>query len=177
MEVPILLWIHGFATPVLDAAFHFSNLFGLFPVCTAAVAAMVAWHLVRGERRQALVWILVGVTTATVPELIKHFVARPRPELWPTIVHVSGYSFPSGHAVAGGAFYPLVGWVLLSRSVNASRVGYALGALFGLFVGFGRLYLGVHWPTDVLVGWVLGFALSGVATVWLVRPDAAFRSL
>jgi undecaprenyl-diphosphatase len=174
-EVRFLLWIHGFASPFLDTVFRFSDLFGLLPVCTAAVAAMVAWHLVRGERRAALVWILLGVTTAAVPELIKHFVARPRPELWPTIVHASGYSFPSGHAVAGGAFYPLVGRSLLSRSAGASRVGYAMGAVFGLFVGFGRLYLGVHWPTDVLAGWALGFALSWAATAWLARPDAAFR--
>jgi undecaprenyl-diphosphatase len=176
VEARILLLIHGLASPALDLAFRFSNLFGLFPVCTAVVAAMVAWHLIRGERREALTWIVVGVTTAAVPELIKHVVARPRPELWPTIINVSGYSFPSGHAVAGGALYPLVGWNLCRRSVNASRAGYAIGALFGLFVGVGRLYLGVHWPTDVLAGWLLGFAESGGATVWLKGRRRRVRS-
>ena len=166
MEARILLWIHGFSTPALDQVFLFSNLFGLLPVCTVLVVAMALWHLVREERREALVWAVMGLATFALPELIKYVVARPRPELWATIVHPSGFSFPSGHAVASAALYPLLGWMLLRRRGTAGA-GFCGGALFALFVGFGRLYLGVHWPTDVLAGWLLGFAQSGVAVAWL----------
>ncbi len=169
MEAMILLWIHGFAAPPLDLAFGFSNWFGLFPLCTAVVTVMVVRHVLRRERTEAVVWVLVGLTAAIVPELIKLAAERPRPELWQTIVHASGFSFPSGHAMASAAFYPLVGWILLRRNRIAGWVGYGLGAVFALFVGFGRLYLGVHWPTDVLAGWLLGFTQSGVALAWLNR--------
>jgi membrane-associated phospholipid phosphatase len=177
VESTILLWIHRFATPALDAVFRFSNLFGLFPVCTAVVAAMVVRHIWRGERKEALLWLTIGVATAVVPEVIKHLVARPRPTLWPVIVHASGFSFPSGHAVAGAAFYPLMGWDLLRRRAISAQIGYAIGAVFGIFVGCGRLYLGVHWPSDVLAGWFLGFLQSGAAVVWLARrsQESALR--
>jgi undecaprenyl-diphosphatase len=93
--------------------------------------------------------------------------------LWETLIHPSGFSFPSGHAVASAAFYPLLGWVLLRRrGVAAGVVGYGTGALFALFVGVGRLYLGVHWPSDVLAGWLLGFAQSALAIAWLRKRAA-----
>jgi membrane-associated phospholipid phosphatase len=178
MEAKILLWIHGFADPIVDRAFLFSDLFGLFPVCAVLVAAMALWHLLRRERREALAWVVIGVATLAFPEIIKRLVARPRPELWETLVHASGYSFPSGHAVASATFYPLLGWTVFRGRRAASRLGFGAGALFAIYVGVGRLYLGVHWPTDVLAGWLLGFIQSGLAVVWLARhsSDRAARA-
>jgi undecaprenyl-diphosphatase len=172
MEERILLWIHSFAGPVLDQVFLFSNLFGLLPICAILVTAMVLFHLLRKERTEALVWVVVGLVTLAFPELLKYAVARPRPVLWETLIHPSGFSFPSGHAVASAAFYPLLGWTLLRRHGVAAGVGYGTGALFALFVGFGRLYLGVHWPSDVLAGWLLGFAQSALGIAWLRRRAA-----
>ena len=172
MEERILLWIHSFAGPVLDQVFLFSNLFGLLPICAILVTVMVLYHLLRRERREAVAWVVVGLVTLAFPELLKYAVARPRPVLWETLIHPSGFSFPSGHAVASAAFYPLLGCVVLRRRRAAARVGCATGALFALFVGFGRLYLGVHWPSDVLAGWLLGFAQSAPAIAWLRRQVA-----
>ncbi len=174
METTILLWIHGLASPALDAAFRFSNLFGMFTFCTAVVAAAAAWHALRGERTEAAVWIAVGLASL-LPEVIKQVVVRERPDLWPTIVHAAGYSFPSGHAVAAAALYPFAGWVLPRRRGSNRRIGFAAGALFAIFVGLGRLYLGVHWPSDVLVGWLLGFGVSGLAVAYLARHRAVSR--
>jgi undecaprenyl-diphosphatase len=176
MEARILLWIHGFASPALDRAFLFSNLFGLLPVCAALVTAMVLYHLRRRERLEALVWVVVGLFTFFVPEIIKHVTARPRPELWETLIRPAGFAMPSGHAVASAALYPLLAWVLLRRRHAAAGAGYAIGVLFALFVGFGRLYLGVHWPSDVLVGWGLGFGQSALAIVWLEGRPSGTRT-
>jgi membrane-associated phospholipid phosphatase len=176
MEERVLLWIHSLAGSVLDQVFLFSNLFGLLPICATLVTAMALFHLLRKQRREALVWVVVGLATLAFPELLKYAVARPRPALWETLIHPSGFSFPSGHAVASAAFYPLLGWVILRRSGAAAGVGYGIGAVFALFVGFGRLYLGVHWPLDVLAGWLLGFAQSALAIAWLRKRSDGFPS-
>jgi undecaprenyl-diphosphatase len=169
MEAAILTWFHGLRSPGLDAAFLVSWLLGAFQFCAPAVLLAGVFHLARGERREAVVWLAVGVLVAVVPELIKALSARPRPALWPPLLPASGYSFPSGHAVAGMAFYPLLGWLLL-RARGLRAAGYALGVLVGAFIGVGRLYLGVHWPSDVAAGWALGAAFSLAATRWLGRP-------
>jgi undecaprenyl-diphosphatase len=120
------------------------------------------WHLRHRERRAAWTWLVLGLSTWLLPELVKNLSRRPRPRLWPRLVDVSGFSFPSGHAVAGMALYPVLGFVLL-RGRGHGKLGRVLGALVGVYIGAGRLYLGVHWPSDVLAGWLLGALLSAAA--------------
>ncbi|HSD67815.1 MAG TPA: phosphatase PAP2 family protein [Vicinamibacteria bacterium] len=169
METDLLLWIHRHATPALDAAARLAWLLGAWRLCAPLVIAAVAWHLARRERREALAWLAVGAAVALLPELVKAVVGRPRPTLWPWLLPTSGYAFPSGHAVAGAAFYPLLGWLAL-RGLDLGRAGCALGLVVAAFVGVGRLYVGVHWPSDVVAGWAIGAALALGAIRWLGPP-------
>jgi undecaprenyl-diphosphatase len=92
--------------------------------------------------------------------LLKFGVARPRPDLVAHLVEVHTASFPSGHAMLSAVCYLTLG-ALLAGVVPARRYkAYILGtAIFlTLLVGGSRIYLGVHWPTDVLAGWCLGAA-------------------
>lgn len=166
MDAAILAWLHAQRTPALDSAFVFSWLLGAFRFCAPWVLLASLWHVARGERREALAWLVAGALVALVPELLKALVARPRPDLVPRLLATSGYSFPSGHAVAGMALYPLLGWLLLRRW-RKPWAGYAAGAVLGAFIGVGRLYVGVHWPSDVAAGWALGAAISLGAVRWL----------
>ena len=169
MEADLLLWLHAQACPALDAVARFSWALGALRFCAPAVLLLVGWHLARAERREALAWLAVGVAAAVLPEIVKVAVARPRPALWPWLLATTGYSFPSGHAVAGAALYPLLGWLAL-RGRGRGGVGYALGLAVGVLVGVGRLYVGVHWPSDVVAGWAIGAALSLGAVRWLGTP-------
>jgi len=172
MEAAILTWVHGLASPGLDAAFVVSWALGVFRFCAPAVLLAATFHLMRGERREAAAWLVVGALVGGVPELLKLVTDRPRPALWTPLLPTSGSSFPSGHAVAGMAFYPLLGWLLL-RGRGLRLAGYALGMLVGAFIGVGRLYAGAHWPSDVAAGWAIGAGLSLAAIHWLGRKEPA----
>lgn len=156
MEAAILLWIHRHASPALDVAFRLSDLLGLFLFCAPIVLAMVFWHLRRRDRRRAMLWIALGLGAYVLQAVLKELVERPRPDLWPRLIPTDGFSFPSGHAVASATVYPLLAREVAVRLPRWAGSAYGLAAAFVLFVGLGRLYLGVHWPTDVLAGWALG---------------------
>jgi undecaprenyl-diphosphatase len=89
----------------------------------------------------------------TLNLLLKELFGRDRPTLWETLVTEHGFSFPSGHAMASSA----LGFSIMVTLWNTRfRVPACIVAGFYIvLVGFSRLYLGVHYPTDVLAGWVL----------------------
>jgi undecaprenyl-diphosphatase len=98
-------------------------------------------------------------------KLIKMIVARPRPDTADMFILVDGESFPSGHANGGFIFYAmlaiLVGRMLVMQNNRAASKALRIGlALLIFLIGFSRIYLGVHYPSDVLAGWLLGVFLT-----------------
>jgi undecaprenyl-diphosphatase len=93
---------------------------------------------------------------------------RPRPDLVPHGVVVSNASFPSGHTTMAAIVYLTLGVLLARTQTNRALRIYiiSLSAIIAILVGVSRVYLGVHWPTDVLAGWTLGAAWA--LGVWLV---------
>jgi undecaprenyl-diphosphatase len=178
VEVDILLWIHGWAGPVPDAAFWLSDRLGDLRASLLLVSLAFLWHLGRGERVASLLWLVLGLTTLGLEEGLKQLVARPRPHLWLWLIPVSGFSFPSGHAFASATFYPLLARDVARRWPRARGLAFGLAVCFALFIGVGRLYLGVHWPSDVLAGWALGAGQTALGLRLLERrrtpppPDA-----
>ncbi|MFF0744735.1 phosphatase PAP2 family protein [Streptomyces sp. NPDC004111] len=125
------------------------------------MALVFGWLLLRGERLLA-VWIAVAtVASALVQQFFKWAVGRERPQ-WPDPVDSAHYAaFPSGHAMTAAVSFGLLLWLLrLHGAGRAARTALlVVGAVSVLGVGLTRLYLGVHWFTDVLGGWLLGAAL------------------
>jgi membrane-associated phospholipid phosphatase len=118
--------------------------------------AMIIWLLVRRDRRAA-VFVAVSVELSGLVTLVaKHLANRTRPST--ALAHPYGSSFPSGHALGVTvAVLGLLTVVLPMLAARWRRPLVVLGAVIVLSVSFGRLALNVHYPTDVLAGWALGF--------------------
>lgn len=131
---------------------------GGWTLATLITAAIVGWLLLAGRGRQALFVAVAVLGAALLAQALKGVVERPRPDLVPHGVAVFTYSFPSGHATHAAATYLTLS-ALLARFQPRRRLKIytiALGVLVTLAVGLSRIYLGVHWPSDVLAGWTLG---------------------
>jgi undecaprenyl-diphosphatase len=128
----------------------------------------VAGFLGLTGKGHAALAIIVAVSGGTLlSQTMKWAYARPRPELVPHGAEVYTASFPSGHAMMSAIVYLTLGAMLArtqsSQAVKAYIIGVAI--FLTVLVGTSRVYLGVHWPTDVLAGWALG-ALWAIAS-WL----------
>ena len=129
-------------------------------VLTFATLA-VAGYLLLARKRGAALLVLLSVGGGTlVSTLLKMAYDRPRPDVVPHAVEVTSASFPSGHAMLSAVTYLTLGALLVRIEARWRLRCYvlALCILVTLMVGASRVYLGVHWPTDVLGGWCLGAA-------------------
>jgi membrane-associated phospholipid phosphatase len=160
---PLLLALHRHATSALDGLAVFFTIVGnTGPMITAGVLTTVA--LARaGRRRDAWLFAAGLGGSMLLTQAIKFFVTRPRPALWASIRPEHTFSFPSGHAMDTAALAAALFFVLPRH-----RRLWALAPLFALAVGSARMYLGVHYPSDVLAGWS-----SAVGWVLLVQLVAA----
>jgi len=133
------------------------------------VTLMVATFLIlRQQGRVAGVLLVVAVGGQAISHLAKLGFSRPRPDLVPHGVEVATASFPSGHSMMATVTYLTLA-VILTRSEKTIRLRafyLSVAVILSVLVGTSRVYLGVHWPSDVLAGWTLGafWALG----VWLV---------
>lgn len=141
---------------------------GGIAVLTLLVVGVVFYLLSVGKRGTAL---LVGGAVgsgAIVSALLKLGFDRPRPDLVAHLSHAYSSSFPSGHAMLSAVTYLTLG-VLLARAHERRRtkiIVMTYGVTLTVLIGLSRIYLGVHWPTDVMAGWALGAAWA--ALWWLV---------
>lgn len=141
---------------------------GGYVVLTLLVTGVAIYLIAAGKRGTALLIVGSVGSGAVLSEILKLGFARPRPDLVAHLSHAYNASFPSGHAMLSAVTYLTLG-VLLTRAHKQRRtriiiMTYAIALT--LLIGASRVYLGVHWPTDVLAGWALGAAWA--ATWWLL---------
>ncbi len=138
-------------------------------VLTLVTLASTVYLFMTGKRRAALL-LLVAVGGGTLLSSgLKAGFERPRPDLVPHGTHVYSASFPSGHAMLSAVTYLTLGALLARTEGRRSVKGFLLGlaVTLTLLIGASRVYLGVHWPSDVLAGWCGGAAWA--ALCWFVE--------
>jgi undecaprenyl-diphosphatase len=153
---------------------------GGFTVLTGITIIAVVALMLHRRWRHAGVLAGVAILASLSTSLLKEVYARPRPDLVPHGSYVYSASFPSGHSVQAAAVYFALATVIASLETTrrTKAMAYVVAALIVMGVGFSRVYLGVHWPTDVLAGWTLGsaWALVGWIALRRWRPKATIRT-
>ena len=148
---------------------------GGFTVVTLVTVVAVAAFLIHGRKRHALVLAGTVLLAEISSDMAKTFYARARPDLVPHGSYVYSASFPSGHSTLSAATYLTLAVLIASLEPNrgTKAMVFALAGLLVLAIGASRVYLGVHWPSDVLAGWSLGAAFALAA--WSVLRRIARR--
>lgn len=126
---------------------------GSAPVLLPLLGAGIGLLLVRRDPRRALVLALIVLGGRLLIEIVKDLTVRVRPPLDPGLL-VHGWSFPSAHA--GNSTITLVALALLLARSEARRPAVIAAAVLSFVIGCTRLWLGVHWPSDVAAGWLIG---------------------
>ncbi|MCO1654080.1 phosphatase PAP2 family protein [Pseudonocardia humida] len=177
LDGPALAWFADRRDPATTAAMQVASVVGDSPATTVAVLLVVVLLWWRGRPLTAVAAAVATLGSPLVSSGFKHLYARPRPPLADDLVAVVDSALPSGHAfnsaVVAGVLAVAVLPSLRRTTGRAVLVVVALAAT--ATVGISRLYLGAHWLTDVLAGWMLGGAwLAGCLTVvaFLERPAA-----
>lgn len=150
-----------------EAARDFTGLGG-YAILTLLTAATIIYLLMAGKRAAALLVFVSIVGGTLISTGLKFGFERPRPDLVPHATRVYTASFPSGHAMLSAITYLTLG-ALLARIEKSRRISafiMSLAIIMTLLVGASRVYLGVHWPSDVLAGWSVGAAWA--ALCWFV---------
>ena len=167
---PILLWMHGHSDSWRDRVMLGLSLVGGYPLLFIA-GALALFFLFSSQRRNAIFVALCigGVSALNVSA--KMIFQRARPDLWVSLAPEHDYSFPSGHAMLSSAFTAMIValiWRAIRSRPDAGRwrvVSAIIGALFVVAVGLSRLYLGVHYPSDILAGWLASCAWIGLVRI------------
>ena len=151
-----------------DAVFQTISAFGDVAVIMPVIAAILVWLLWKGERRLAATFAGVVAVTAIFVPTLKATVGITRP--FPMYSGAEAFSFPSGHATWSALVYGFVGW-LASRDRTAGRAQVPLAVAGALItsIALARVYLGAHWPSDVLTGLSFGFGAVLVVAIQFFR--------
>ncbi|MEU8785172.1 phosphatase PAP2 family protein [Streptomyces sp. NPDC048637] len=149
---------------------------GPVPYLMAVLAGLLAGRRARGRLRAVSCAVVVLTAGQAIRYGLMELLARPRPPAADLAAPASGYAFPSGHATTSALAAGILAWGIARRARPAvARTWCVVLAVWAAGVGLTRIYLGVHWPGDVLGGWFLAAGLLALALLLepfaLRRPD------
>lgn len=145
-------------------------------VLTLIVLATAGFLTLTGRGRTGLAILIWSGAGTALSQVAKSLFARPRPDLVAHAAEVYTLSFPSGHSMLSAVIYLTIGALVAGTQDDRAVKTYVMGlaVLLTVLVGASRVYLGVHWPTDVLAGWALGAGWACLG--WACFDWAGFRT-
>ena len=170
LDEKILTFAHGLASPTLNTLMAFFSKIGGALVMVPFEIAIVFTLMLLHRREMALFFTLAVGGAALLNFIAKHSFGRARPDLWLTALPDTTFSFPSGHAMNSTALAAAI--AVLAWRTRWRWPVIVVGAAFALCVSVSRVYLGLHYPSDILAGWSASLAWViglGLATDWVSR--------
>lgn len=172
-DTVIRQWAYDQRNPVLNRVIIAVTYLGNWQTVVTVGAVLLA--LPRTRRRYGLPFVGFSAASTVLYRIMKAVFARPRPELAVRLIEESGWSFPSGHSMNCIVCYGILIY-LLRRHCQERRLANALTVLLSLLIlsiGCSRVYVGVHYPTDILGGWSLGLAFLLAATLICEKAETS----
>jgi undecaprenyl-diphosphatase len=169
-------WLQQLRSPALEAVMRVVTRGGDPDVVTCFVAAMVAYAFHRRVYRSGIAMLLAPSVAGLVSFSMKKLFERERPRLSPRIDLPESFAFPSGHALSATVALGVAA-IVMGRLHPRWRIPFALSAgTAALVIGFSRVYLGVHWPTDIAAGYAIGTILVAAGWFFSRTPEKAERN-
>lgn len=157
----------GWLTAIMRAM---TELGGFWIIAPVVILGAVVWHRRVHDWFGSATLVVVAVAASVLTDSLKHAFARPRPPMSLRLVQAGGYAFPSGHSLQSAAVYGTLALLVASQLPKSRRwMAWLFGTGVAVLVGLSRVYLGVHWSTDVVAGWMVGAALVMVAGIVVRR--------
>lgn len=171
-EESFLLALKARANPSLDRCMTVLTLLAQGEVTIPLLILIGGTLIYYNESLSALILVIVLSGSWLLNGIFKSFFRRKRPDLWASSKRPMDYSYPSGHSMSAISFYGLLAAYLTHLLSIPLSITSALATGVTIGVGLSRLYLGVHWPTDVLSGWIAGGIWLAVCLYGLIRVGA-----
>jgi undecaprenyl-diphosphatase len=162
LDSALRAWVIGHRSPLLYQIALVITWIGSPWVMILLAIGAGAWFYVRGGRKRAGVVIAAPAAGSLLSPIVKALFARSRPA-GAVLLNEHTYSFPSGHAATSAAVVVTLCYVLAREGVISWRTAILVGGTVPLVVGLTRLYLDVHWTTDVVGGWAVGLFVAAVS--------------
>jgi undecaprenyl-diphosphatase len=151
----IIAIVQGFESPILTAVMKFFTFIGsTVPVLVLALLVLFFLYRVLKHRSELILFIAMIIGTPILNQVLKWLFHRARPDLH-RLIGIGGYSFPSGHAMSAFAVYGTLAFLLWRHieSRSGRSILIIISSLMILAIGISRIYLGVHYPSDVIGGY------------------------
>jgi undecaprenyl-diphosphatase len=153
---------------MISQAMIFISVLGSFKFYVTVGGVIVIWLCLKKRIAEGIMLVVCSGGSGLMTLLIKDIVMRFRPDMMPVIIE-TGYSFPSGHSVTAVCFYGYLAFLywVYGKSPVMRRTGIVTAAIMILCIGISRIYLGVHFPTDVIGGYVGGLMWLSLSILFL----------
>lgn len=161
IDTEIMNFVATFRDAGITKIFIFFTYLGNWQIIIGlSIVAVVILGLLR-KKREIIFLLAALISGEVIKELLKFLIHRPRPDISFSLISENGYAFPSGHAVMSVIFYGAIVYFIYKLCKKTRQKIILLTGLATLIIliGLSRIYLGVHWASDIVGGWLIGLSI------------------